>query len=102
MFGLWADARPWIPITLNSRRTAMVLAGQFITLQNSRQIVSLDVYRVSRAIFFNAQRFLSFIKRGLPGRGFVMVVPSRFHFTTMSPTTLGKIYTVTYGGLCDK
>jgi hypothetical protein len=47
IFGLWAAALPWNPIPLNSRRTDMVLAGQFIALWNSRVIVSLNVWRVS-------------------------------------------------------
>jgi hypothetical protein len=38
--------------------------------------------------FFNAQQSLLVIKRGLSGRGFVVVVPSLFQFTTItSPTT---------------
>jgi hypothetical protein len=86
IFGLWAAARPWILIPLNSRRTVMVLAGQFVALRKSRVIVSLHVWRVSRTTFFNARRSLSVIKRGLPGRGFVVVVPSYLHFTTTSPT----------------
>jgi hypothetical protein len=85
MFGLWAAASPWNPIPLNSRRTVMVLAGQFVALRNSRVFVSLGVWRVSRTTF-NARQSLSAIKRGLPGRGFVVVVPSHFHFTIMSPT----------------
>jgi hypothetical protein len=84
MFGLWAAARPWNPIHLNSRRTVMALAGQFVALRNSRVIVSLDIWRVSRTTFFNSRRPLSVIKRGLPGHGFVLVVPSRFHFTITS------------------
>jgi hypothetical protein len=44
MFGLWAAASPLNTIPLNSRHTGMVLAGQFIALQNSRVIVSLDVW----------------------------------------------------------
>jgi hypothetical protein len=36
-------------------------------------------------IFFSARLSLSVIKRGLPGRGFVVVVPSHFHFTITSP-----------------
>jgi hypothetical protein len=92
IFGLWAAALPWNPIPLNSRRTVTVLAGQFVALQNSRVIVSLDVWRVSRNTFFNARRYLSVIKRGLPGRGFVVVVPSRFHFTITSPAVdLGSL-----------
>jgi hypothetical protein len=70
----------------------MVLAGQFVALQNSRVIVSLDVWRVSQTTFFNVQRPLSVIKRGLKGRGFVVVVPSRFHYTIMSPAAdLGNL-----------
>jgi hypothetical protein len=34
---------------------------------------------------FNAQLPLLVIKRGQPGRGFIVVVPSRFHFTITSP-----------------
>jgi hypothetical protein len=86
IFGLWAAARPWNPIPLNSWRTVMVLAGQFVALWNSRVIVSLDVWRISRTTFFNAGRSLSVIKRRLPSHGFVVVVPSRFHFTITSPT----------------
>jgi hypothetical protein len=41
MFGLLPDARLWYPIPLNSGCTVMVLAGQFIALQNLRVIVSL-------------------------------------------------------------
>jgi hypothetical protein len=37
----------------------MVLAGQFVTLQNSWVIVSLDVWRISQTTFFNAQWSLS-------------------------------------------
>jgi hypothetical protein len=55
IFRLWVAARPWNPIPLNSQRTVMVLAGQFIALQNSRVIVSFDVWRVSQTTFFNAQ-----------------------------------------------
>jgi hypothetical protein len=33
----------------------MVLAGQFIALQNSWEIVSLDVWRVSRTTFLTLQ-----------------------------------------------
>jgi hypothetical protein len=92
IFDLWAAAHPWNPIPLSSRRTVMVLAGQFVALRNSQVIVSLDVWRVSRTTFFNAQRSPSVIKRGLPGRGFVVVVPSRFHFVITSPTIdLGKL-----------
>jgi hypothetical protein len=86
MFGLWAAARPWNPIPLNSGCTVMLLAGQFIALRNSRMIVSLDVWQVSRTTFFNARWSLSVIKGGLPSRGFVVVVPSRFHFKITSPT----------------
>jgi hypothetical protein len=60
----------------------MVLPGQFVALRDSWVIVSLDVWRVSRTIF-KARRYLSVIKRG---RGFVVVVPSCFHFTITSPT----------------
>jgi hypothetical protein len=92
MFGLWAAARPWKPIPLNSRRTVMVLAGQFVALRNSRVIVSLDVWWISQSTCFIARRSLSIIKRSLPGRGFVVVVPSRFHFTITSPTVyLGNL-----------
>jgi hypothetical protein len=66
IFGLWAAARPWNPIPLNSRRTVMVLDGQIIALRNSRVIVSLDIWRVSRTTFFKARRFLSVIKRAYP------------------------------------
>jgi hypothetical protein len=86
MFGLWAAAHPWNPIPLNSRRTVMVLVGQFVALWNSRVIVSLDIWQVSQTASFNARRSLSVIKRGLPGHGFVMVVPSCFPFTVTSPT----------------
>jgi hypothetical protein len=82
MFGLWAAAHPWNPVPLNSQRTLMVLAGQFVALHNSQVI---DVWRVSRTTFFNARQSLLFIKYGLPSRGFV-VVPSHFHFTITSPT----------------
>jgi hypothetical protein len=41
IFGLWAAARPWNPIPLNSRCTVMVLDGQFVALRNSWVIVSL-------------------------------------------------------------
>jgi hypothetical protein len=51
MFDLWTAARPWYPIPLNSRHTVIVLAVQFIALQNSRVIVSPDVWRVSRTTF---------------------------------------------------
>jgi hypothetical protein len=64
----------------------MVLAGQFIALQNSRVIVSLDVWWVSWTTFLNARWSLSVIKHGLPSRGFIVVVPSPFHFTVTSPT----------------
>jgi hypothetical protein len=63
----------------------MVLAGQFIALRNSQVIVSLDVWRVSRTTFFNARWSLSLIKSSRPGHGFVVVVPSRLHFTITSP-----------------
>jgi hypothetical protein len=70
----------------------MVLAGQFVALRNSRGIVSLDIWQVSRTNFFNAQQPLSVIKRGLLGHGFVAVVPSRFHFTITSPSAdLGNL-----------
>jgi hypothetical protein len=36
MFGSRAAARPWNPIPLNSRRTIVLLAGQFATLRNSQ------------------------------------------------------------------
>jgi hypothetical protein len=48
----------------------MVVAGQFIALQNSWATVSLDVWRVSRTTFFNARWSLSIIKRSLPGSTF--------------------------------
>jgi hypothetical protein len=64
----------------------MELAGQFMALQNSQVIVSLDVWRVPQTTFFNTRWPLSVIKRGLPGHGFIVVVPSRFHFTTTSLT----------------
>jgi hypothetical protein len=64
----------------------MVLAGQFIALWNSRVIVLHDVWRVSGTTFFNDRQSMLVIKRSLPGHGFVVVVPSRFHFTVMSPT----------------
>jgi hypothetical protein len=80
MFGLWAAARPWNPIPLNSRHPVMVLAGQFIALWNSQVIVSLDVWQISRTTFFNTRWSLLVIKHGLPSCGFV-AVPSRFHFT---------------------
>jgi hypothetical protein len=35
--------------------------------------------------FFNAQQPMSVIKCGLPGHGFIVVVPSCFHFTITSP-----------------
>jgi hypothetical protein len=73
MFALWAAAHPWNPIPLYSRRTVMALAGQIIALRNSWVIVSLDVWRVSRTIFFKSRRSLSVIKRGLPGHDFVVV-----------------------------
>jgi hypothetical protein len=73
------------PYPLNSRRTVMVLAGQFIALWNSWVIVSLDIWRVSRTTFFNSRQSMSVIKHGLPSRGFVVVVPSCFHFTNTSP-----------------
>jgi hypothetical protein len=92
MFGLWAAARPWNPIPLNSRRTVVVLAGQFIALRNSQVIV----WWVSWTTFFNTQRSLSVIKCGLPSQGFVVVVPSCFHFTITSPTIdLGNLRRVT-------
>jgi hypothetical protein len=93
MFGLWAAARPWNTILLNSQRTVMVLAGQFIALQNSCVIVSLDVWQVSQTTFFKARWPLSVIKRGQPCGSFLVVVPSsRFHFTITSPTIdLGKL-----------
>jgi hypothetical protein len=47
IFGLWAAARPWNLIPLNSQRTVMVLAGQFVALWNSWVNVSLDVWQVS-------------------------------------------------------
>jgi hypothetical protein len=83
IFGLW-DAHLWNSIPLNSRRTVMVLAGQFVALQNSRVIVSLDVWQDSP---FQCLTVLSDIQRGLPGRGFVVAVLSCFHFTITSPTT---------------
>jgi hypothetical protein len=92
MFGLWADARPWNLIPLNCRSTVMVLAGQIVALRNPWVIVSIDVWRVSRTTFFNTQQSLSVIKGGLPSHGFVVVVPSHFHFTIMSPTAhLGNL-----------
>jgi hypothetical protein len=63
IFGLWAAARPWNPIPLNSSRTVMVRAGQFEALWKSWVIVSLDVWRVSKTTFFNAGQSLSVIKR---------------------------------------
>jgi hypothetical protein len=70
----------------------MALAGQFVVLRNSRVIVSLDVWRDSRITFFNARRSLSVIKCSLPGRGFNVVVPSRFHFTiTFTAVDLGNL-----------
>jgi hypothetical protein len=73
----------------------MVLAGQFVAVRNSRVIVSLDVWRVSGNTFFKARWSLLVIKRGLPGRGFVVVVPSGFHFTIPSPTAdLGNLRSV--------
>jgi hypothetical protein len=86
IFGLWAAAHPWNPIPLKSRRTIMVLAGQFVVLRNSQVTISFNVWRVSRTTFFNAELSLSVIKCGLPSRGFVVVVPSRLHFIIMSPT----------------
>jgi hypothetical protein len=62
-----------------------VLAGQFLALWNSQVIVSLDVWQVSQTTTFNAQHPLLVIKRSLPARGFVVVVPSHFHFTITSP-----------------
>jgi hypothetical protein len=92
MFGLWAAACPWNSIPLNSRHTVMVLAGQFIALRNSVVIVSFDVRLVSRTTFFSARRLLSVIKCGLPGHGFLVVMPSHFHFTITSPTVdLGNL-----------
>jgi hypothetical protein len=92
MFGLWAAAHPWNLLPLNSRRTVMVLAGQFVALWNAQVIVSLDVWRVSRTNFFNTRRSLSVIKRGLLSHDFVVVVPSCFHLTIMSPTAeLGNL-----------
>jgi hypothetical protein len=85
MFGLWAAAHPWNPISLNSQRKVMVLAGQFTALWNSRVIVSLNVWRVSQTTFFNARHSLLVIKCGRPGHGFIVVVPSHFHFTSTSP-----------------
>jgi hypothetical protein len=78
-------AHPWNPIPLNSQRTGIVLAGQFVALRNSQVIASLDIWQVSPTTFFNARRSLSVIKHGLASRGFIVVVPSRFHFTTTSP-----------------
>jgi hypothetical protein len=66
IFGLWAAARPWNPVPLNSRRTVMLLAGQFVALRNSRIIVSLDVRRVSRTTFFKVRLYLSVTKRDYP------------------------------------
>jgi hypothetical protein len=86
IFGIWATAHPWKPIPLNSQCTVMVLAGQFAALRNSWVMVSLYVWRVSRTIFFKAQRPLLVIKHGLPGHGFIVVVPSHFHFTVTLPT----------------
>jgi hypothetical protein len=51
---LWAAAQPRNLIPLNSRRTVMVLAWQFIALWNPWVIVSLDVWWVSQTTFFNA------------------------------------------------
>jgi hypothetical protein len=65
-----------------------VLAGQFVALQNSWVIVSLDVWQVSQTTFFNARRSLLVIKRGLHGHGFIVVVPSHFHFTITSPAVV--------------
>jgi hypothetical protein len=84
IFGLWAAAHPWNPMPLNSQRTVIFLAGQFVALQNSPVIVSLD-WRVSRTTFFNAWWYLSVVKHGLPSYGFVVVVPSLFHSAIMSP-----------------
>jgi hypothetical protein len=58
---------------------------QFIALWNSQVMVSLDVWRVSRTTFFNAQWPLSVVKNGLPNQGFIVTVPSHFHFTITSP-----------------
>jgi hypothetical protein len=92
MFGLWAAARPWNLIPLNYRRTVLVLAQQFVALPNSWVIVPLHVLRVSRTTFFSTQQSLSVIKRGLPSRGFIVVVPSHFHFTVTSPSAnLGNL-----------
>jgi hypothetical protein len=54
---------PIEPHSLNSRRTVMVLAGQFVAVQNWRVIVSLDVRWVSWTISFKARQSLSAIKR---------------------------------------
>jgi hypothetical protein len=70
----------------------MVLAGQFVALQYSWVIVSLDVWRVSQTTFFNAQWSLSVIKHGIPSHGFIVVVSSHWHFTITSPTVdLGNL-----------
>jgi hypothetical protein len=57
----------------------MVPVLQFIALQNSRVIVS-------RTTTFSSRQSLLAIKQGLPDR-FIVVVPSRFHFTITSPAT---------------
>ncbi|KDR18028.1 hypothetical protein L798_07820 [Zootermopsis nevadensis] len=55
-------------------------------------MVSHDDIRFSHTTFFNTQRSLSVNTRGLPGRDFVVVVSSRFHFTITSPTVdLGNL-----------
>jgi hypothetical protein len=95
MFSLWAAARPWNPIPLNSWCTVRVLAEQFVALWNSWVIVLFDVWRVLWTTF-NAQWPLLGIKHSLPGHGFVVVVPSRFHFTITSPAIdMGNLRRVT-------
>jgi hypothetical protein len=55
-------------------------------------IVLLNVWQASQTAFFNTWQSLSVIKRGIPGFGLLVVVPSHFHFTIMSPTAdLGNL-----------
>jgi hypothetical protein len=70
----------------------MVLAGQFVAMQNSWAIISLNVWRTT---FFNTRWSLLLIKHSLLGRGLIIVVPSHFHFTITSPTAnLGNLIRV--------
>jgi hypothetical protein len=82
IFGLWAAARPWNHILLNSWTTVMVQVRLFVALQILWVIVSLDIWWISWTTFFNAWCSLSVIKCGLPGHyGCAFTFPLHNHVT---------------------